>query len=132
MSFKYLYCYTDSNEFTDKFDDCHMPLDKYTIKWVKSLKNKAINKRLDAVNNAWANINEALYCDIQSFISNKLNSNIEYTISYNKKQSETTCILPQNRLHAEFIIWHQEKVNELYSIIKRAEDDFERLGIEWC
>ena len=25
-----------------------------------------------------------------------------------------------------------EKINELFDIIKRAENDFERLGIDWC
>lgn len=132
MSFKYLYCYADAINFENKFYDCHMPLDKYTIKWVKSLKNKTLNQQLGAVNNAWANIDEELYNNIQGFIGDTLKSNIQYTISYNKKHTETTCILPENRLYAEFIIWHQEKVNELYAIIKRAENDFERIGIDWC
>lgn len=131
MSFKYLYCYADAYDFEDKFQDCHMPLDKYTIKWIKSLKDEKINQRLGAISNAWANIDETLYNDIQNLITNTLNSEFTYVISFNKQASETTCILPKNKLYAEFIIWHQEKIKELYSIIERAELDFDRLGIRW-
>ncbi|MBQ2934124.1 MAG: hypothetical protein IJE02_05900 [Clostridia bacterium] len=131
MSFKYLYCYSDANEFENKFQNCHMPLDKYTIKWVKSLKNKVINKKLGLISNAWANIDENLYKDIQNFITNTLNLNFKYTISFNKQSNETSCVLPKNKLYAEFIIWHQERINELYNIIERAENDFDRLGIKW-
>ena len=131
MSFKYLYCYADAGNFENKFQDCHMPLDKYTIKWVKSLKDKDINKKLGLIGNAWANIDETLYNAIQKLITDTLNRNYTYTISYNKNVSESTCILPKNKLHAEFIIWHQEKVNELYNMIERAESEFERLGIRW-
>jgi hypothetical protein len=60
MSFKYLYCYSDADSFENKFENCHIPLDKYTIKWIKSLKNKNINKKLNNINNAWANIDKEL------------------------------------------------------------------------
>ena len=131
MSFKYLYCYADAVDFEDKFKDCHMPLDKYTIKWVKFLGNETINQRLGLINNAFSKIDESLYNDIQELITDTLNSNYHYTISFNKQASETSCILPENKIYAEFIIWHQEKINELHNTIKRAEGDFERLGISW-
>jgi len=131
MAFKYLFCYYDANEFEEKFQECHMPLDKYTIKWVKSLKDKKVNQRLGLISNAWANIDETLYKDIQKLITNTLNKNCTYIISFNKYATETTCILPKNKLYAEFIIWHQEKINELYTMIERAEGDFNRLGIRW-
>lgn len=131
MSFKYLYCYSNAVDFENKFQECHMPLDKYTIKWVKSLKDKNINQKLESINNAWANIDVVLYNDIQNLITNTLNSNFNYTISFNKKSSETTCVLPKNKLYAEFIIWHQEKINELHNKLKKAESDFDRLGIRW-
>ena len=131
MSFKYLYCYVDAIDFENKFKDCHMPLDKYTINWIKSLKNKNINGKLGLISNAWANIDKTLYEEIQALITNTLNSNYTYTISFNKQASETTCVLPKNKLYAEFIIWHQEKINELYKIVKKAECDFDRLGIRW-
>lgn len=131
MSFKYLYCYGDAFDFESKFQDCHMPLDKYTINWVRSLKDKKINQRLALISSAWANIDEALYRDIQTLITDTLNAGFTYRISFNKQSGGKICILPSNRLYAEFIIWHQEKVNELYNIIERAEPDFERLGIQW-
>lgn len=131
MSFKYLYCYADAADFENKFKDCHMPLDKYTIKWIKSLKNKNINQRLGLINNAWANIDKFLYNDIQTLITDTLISNYTYTISFNKQAKETTCTLPENKLYAEFIIWHQEKINEIHNIIEQAESDFDRLGIRW-
>lgn len=136
MSFKYLYCYRDATEFEEKFERCHMPLDAYTIHWVKSLKsnellkNKDILRRLNAINNAWTKIEEPLYTDIQELVADTLLSGYTYTISFNRKANNTIC-LPKNRLAAEFIIWHQEKINELYRAIKKAESDFERLGIQW-
>ena len=131
MSFKYLYCYSDAENFENKFEDCHMPLDQYTLKWVRTLKNKEINKRLDVIKSAWSNIDEPLYNDIQTSIGEILRKNYEYIISYDKSSNCNTCILPENKLLAEFIIWHQEQLNELYMVIKRSEKDFERLGIQW-
>lgn len=131
MSFKYLYCYNGALELEHKFDRCYMPLDKYTIKWVKSLNDKSVNKKLNDIKNAWANLEEPLYNEIQELITKTLNARYEYTISYNPNAEENgKCILPTNKLHAEFIIWHQEKINELYKIIKKSEHDFERLGIK--
>lgn len=67
MSLKYMMCFSDSKEISNKFKDCHLPLDKYTIKWVRSFRNKEINKKLDTIKNAWANIDEDLYNTIQNF-----------------------------------------------------------------
>ena len=134
MSFKHLYCYDDAlTDFRDKFCDCHLPLDKYTIKWVRSFKNKEINRELDRIKNAWANLNEQLYNEIQTFVSDKLKENIKYRISHNPSASNNGfCQLPCNKLEAEFIIWHQEKINEIHNILlKTADNDLERLGIMW-
>ncbi len=132
MSFKYLYCYDGATEIEDKFEKCHMPLDKYTIKWVRSLKNKDINERLNKINDAWTNLDEVLYNDVQKLIESTLSKGAEYRISYDKRaENGGICILPQNKLYAEFIIWHQEKINETYNVLRRAESDFQRLGIKW-
>lgn len=131
MSFKYLYCYSDALDYEKKFADCHMPLDKYTINWIKSLKNREINKKLGAISSAWANIDQDLYNDIQAFVTTTLNPEPDYTISFNKQATVTACKLPKNKLYAEFIIWHQEKINELYGILKKRKADFDRLGIKW-
>ena len=133
MSFKYLYCYGDAKDYIHKFADCHLPLDKYTVKWIRSLKNKEINRRLTQKNNAWANIDEALYNGIQNFVSESLAAGIEYTVSYDPRRADGgKCRLPQNRLETEFIVWHQEKINELRGIMKKITDDeMERLGLTW-
>ena len=131
MSFKYLYCYSDADSFENKFEQCHIPLDKYTINWIKSLKNKNINKKLNNINNAWANIDKELYYEIQELVTKTLNEDHNYVISFNQKSNEKSCVLPKNKLFAEFIIWHQEQLNELYVIVKRSEKDFERLGLQW-
>ena len=86
---------------------------------------------MNNISSAWANIDKDLYDEIQEFIDTTLIKNHTYVISFNKNSNEQTCILPQNKLLAEFIIWHQEQLNELYVVIKRSEKDFERLGIQW-
>ena len=131
MSFKYLCCYKDADDFRDKFAECHMPLDKYTIKWIKSLKNKKINESLSEINDSWTNMSEELYNRIQELADETLKENNDYIISYNKNSTKQTCKLPQNKLYAEFIIWHQEKINEMHHQIEKSEKDFERLGIKW-
>lgn len=132
MSFKYLYCYSDASEVECKFDKCYMPLDKHTIKWVRALEDREINQQLNSIKNAWCKLEEPLYNDIQNLITKTLTAGCgyEYKISYNPNAEKNgMCVLPKNKLHAEFIIWHQEKINELHKIIKKAEPDFERLGI---
>lgn len=129
MSFKYLYCFNDVEKYENKFRECNMPLDKYTIKWIKSLKDKEINKRLGEINDSWSRIERDLYKDIQMLISNRLKENLEYQISYKSTETDNKCVLPNNPLDAEFIIWHQEKINELHRILEKSKDDFERLGI---
>ena len=131
MSFKYLLCYADAGEFESKFAHCHLPLDIYTIRWIRFLKNKDINRRLSSVNNAWANIDKPLYDDIQELVVNTLHSGYTYRITFNKKATNATCVLPENRLFAEFIIWRQEQLSELYRALKKVEPDFERLGLQW-
>lgn len=131
MSFKYLYCYDDADEYEDKFQNCHMPLDKYTVRWVRPLGDDSVNQRLGAINNAWTKIDEELYSDIQTLIAKNLEDDYTYIISFNEHSSERTCVLPKNNLQAEFIIWYREKLNELRKMIERAEADFDKLGIKW-
>ena len=132
MSFKYLYCYQDMDAFKDKFEKCHLPLDKYTINWIKSLQNNTVNNGLKKIKNAWANIEQPLYNDIQKLVDDTLKTDTyTYRISFNETANEQTCVLPKNKLLAEFIIWHQEHLNELHLIIERHEKDFDRLGIQW-
>ena len=55
------------NLFCTKKNINGIKVDKYTIKWVRSFRNKEINKKLDTIKNAWANIDEDLYNTIQNF-----------------------------------------------------------------
>ena len=131
MSFKYMMCFCDSDYISEKFNDCYLPLDKYTIKWIRARKNKEINKRLDTIKNAWANIDEELYKDIQNYVKTELLSTPQYKVSYSEKAGNNEyCSLSSNRLKTEFIIWHQEKINEIHRILEKAIGDFERLGIQ--
>ena len=131
MSFKYLYCYGDVSKYEHKFTECHLPLDKYTIKWVKSLKVKEINSELKNIDDAWSNLDEKLYENIQKTVIDKLNSGVDYRISYNPNANNNGIYkLPKNRLETEFIVWHQEKLNELHKVLSNTTlEDFERLGI---
>ena len=64
-------------------------------------------------------------------IIDKLNSGIDYRISYNPNANNNGIYrLPKNRLETEFIVWHQEKLNELHKILSNTtSEDFERLGV---
>jgi len=131
MSFKYMICFSDSDDISEKFEDCFIPLDKYTINWIRAQENKEINKRLDTIKNAWANIDEDLYKDIQNYVKEVLSNNPQYKISYSSNAgSNEYCSLISNRLKAEFIIWHQEKINEIHRTLEKVAGDFERLGIQ--
>lgn len=128
MSFKYLYCFDDADEFIGGFEECHMPLDKYTLNWVKTLGNKDINEAMKKINFAWTNIDKDLYNKIQEFIENTLKNDYKYkVISTNFKMDIT---LPKNKLQAEFIIWNQEKINEITMKIKKLNKSYEELCIK--
>ena len=34
MTFKYLYCFDDAEEYSERFKSCHMALDSYILNWV--------------------------------------------------------------------------------------------------
>ena len=36
MAFKYLYCCNGAEAYNTKFEECHMPLDQYTLAWLFS------------------------------------------------------------------------------------------------
>ncbi len=132
MSFKHLMCFSNYEDMKEKFQACYLPLDKYTITWVRRFKNKKINTGLNAINNAWTNIDEPLYKEIQEFVANQLKQEqgLSYKVSYAPNALDGgMCELPRIRLCAEFIIWHQEKINETHKILERNKKDFERLGI---
>ena len=128
MSFKYLYCFEECDKNNLRF--CHLPLDKYTIKWYKKIGDKTNKNQLKAINYSWSNIDDKLYKNIQNDIDTKLKSCLDYEI--NCKDPKQRIQLPQSKIEVEFIVWKQEKLNELYKELSKLEDDyyFERLGIK--
>ena len=131
MSFKYMMCFSDVDEIIEKFDDCYLPLDQYTLIWIRAQKNKEINDYLNTINNAWSRIDVKHYKTIEEYVKRVLSNEVQYRISYSSNAGDYGyCILPSNRLCAEFIIWHQEKINIIHKMLEKTKSDFERLGIQ--
>jgi len=128
MAFKYLFCYEDASQFMKHFEICYMPLDRYTLNWVKKLGDKGINKGLACIDSAFSKIDKKLFSDIQNLIIDKLKKSFVYDVSF--ATGASGFLLPEEPLKSEFIIWHQEKLIELHKTLIRNEDDFERLGIK--
>lgn len=65
MTFKYLFCFDDAENFGKKFDVCHMPIDSYILNWYNdSSKNKCTV--------AWSDLGKEQYYKIQENIRNIL------------------------------------------------------------
>jgi len=113
MTFKYLYCFSSSASQKFLFNDCYMPLDKYVLNWVRRFKEKSINIQLNRINNTWSKMSCSLYYQIQDFINKTLSKSIKYIVKYPRFGSQDDVVLPNYSIQAEFIIWHQEKLNEI-------------------
>ena len=71
MAFKYLLCCDgayNKQEVKEKFANCHMPLDKYTLLWFFSVEG-------DYYEN-WSHLNDEKYKEIQKAIRGKLETDI--------------------------------------------------------
>ena len=85
MAFKYLYCCEDIRSKSEAhFACCHMPLDRYTLTWVK--KNCVV---AEYHGEAWSKLDGTMYFQIQNGIRKKLGV--------------------KNILQQEFSIWQEEK-----------------------
>ena len=128
MTMKYLYClfYDQATKslkiYPNHFDYCHMTLDKFTlIKWVKPFsKNKPYETYLKQINYEWSKIDDYdIYQQIQKDIYNILNqpNGCSYKICHANNPAfyglPVNYILPKKMIEAEFVIWQQEKINEL-------------------
>ena len=61
MTFKYLLCFDDAENYGEKFDVCHMPIDSYILNWYNdSSKNKCTV--------AWSDLEKEKYYAIQDDI----------------------------------------------------------------
>lgn len=93
MAFKYLFCFEYDSSLSDKFKNCHMPLDSYTLNWFKRvvLNGKCHYKDTNPHRIVeWSKLDPETYCWIQEQISEHL-SNEEITV-----------------LELEFVIWPEE------------------------
>lgn len=98
MTFKYLYCFDDAENYADLFEKCHMAIDSYIIEWYNE--NVVKSKNVKKIKETWSNLTVGQYTKIQKNIGNYLNS------EDNKKYSP----IP---FYAEFIIWQEEKAKAL-------------------
>lgn len=81
MTFKYLYCLKNTEKYEKIFQNCHMPLDSFTLEWCR----RYLNEQPDGLksNTSWSGMESDLYISLQENIFNE--------ITY--------------PLYAEFIIW---------------------------
>ena len=139
MTMKYLYClfYDQTTKslkrYPKHFDYCHMTLDKYTFNWFKgATSNGRIKKDLAKIKYEWSKLDYSLYNSVQDEINEILQKNQNYAVSCATVNTPAqNYILPQKSIEAEFVIWHQEQINELRKEIEKAELDFNRLGIQY-
>lgn len=122
MTFKYLSCYKDADNYSNIFRYCHMALDSYTLGWFS---NKVLdnsykdNNELKKKINAWTKLeydelSEGTYGWIQEKIRGFANTD-EWEYRYDNGKKMTV-------FDAEFVIWEQEglkrRKNELLKSIK--------------
>lgn len=108
MTFKYLYCFDDAQNYIEKFEPCHMPLDHFILDWFfdwykpiweKENFGKKFSKTGKYKLPKWSDLKyrkengEVIpqYSEIQSEIKKRLNI-------------KNVC-----RLEAEFVIWHEAR-----------------------
>ena len=91
MAFKYLYCFDDANIYYNRFADCHMPLDSFTLKWFYS----KVVKKSGNKTTTWSNLKDFEYKNIITLIRGYFANNPPNP--------------PVTILEAEFVIWYEAK-----------------------
>ncbi len=87
MTFKYLYCFLDRDKYKNKFDNCDIALDRFTLIWYAQKSGYWFE--------GWSNLDsEKLYNKIQKDYKNIINK--EFSGQY-------------SAIEAEFIIWSNSK-----------------------
>lgn len=84
MAFKYLYCCEGAEKYKDKFANCHMALDSFTLNWYIREVLKVDKNIVDK----WSKLDDVAYKKIQTDIRNHLTEKIV--------------------IEEEFIIWPDE------------------------
>jgi hypothetical protein len=112
MTFKYMYCFDNADQYANKFEPCHIPLDSYILDWFfESYKvnweTKNQGKKLTKSGNyqltVWSDLKYEMdlddiipqYKEIQEWIKRRLD------------RAPT----PVSRLEAEFVIWYEARNN---------------------
>lgn len=101
MTLKYLYCMCDCKE---RFKDCHMVIDSYTLEWFFRAQNEyeefKSNKYYKSRIGCWSNMQNGNYKKIQERIRTIIEKSNNYKIGGEK----------MTPFQAEFIIWEEEKI----------------------
>ena len=117
----------NNNYVDDKYDNiyqyCHMPLDSFTLNWVKYVvcdtkdnENGDVSKKIkDVINKtSWSNLCPEDYKSIQHAIRKFLKEQHE--------KDKENAFLPKEPFYAEFYIWREEQLYESLKTI--STEDF--------
>ena len=79
MLFKYLACFKDVEEYEDKFENCHIPLDSHILKVLSTKDGIDICK-----NKSWVKLNESDYLEIVAEYRKtlKIKNGLEYDFDF--------------------------------------------------
>lgn len=102
MSFKYLYCREDDENYRKHFKYCHMPLDSFTLEWFK--RELFGQDRPNKIITSWSNL-ENSENDADTFIDDG-KEYYSYHF-YKKKIREIANRMDISPLEMEFIVWPQ-------------------------
>ncbi len=113
MSFKYLFCLSDSQKFASRFKDCHMALDQYTLEWfIRFVLSKETHKHISVTKireTSWSKLScgssqeEYSYLWFQNEIRRYLSS--EKSIYITEEGEHLGSLL------AEFYIWPEMQLH---------------------
>ena len=130
MTFKYLFCYADADNFEGHFLYCHMPLDSFTLTWYRREAKKYMKQNGElwyqgnknrGDNLTWSDMGEEEYISIQEDISKIL-------VNYKIKIGNQEILLPENSLKAEFYIWQNERndgsLKDLFKLLYALDTNF--------
>ena len=106
MAFKYLFCLKGAENYPI-FQQCHMPLDSFTLEWYKRFVWKRKNTSTPTLtgDDKWSNLSEEKYAGIANAIATALKTAPEFVCN---NQSVT---LPEFPLFAEFYIWPEMQMH---------------------
>ncbi len=99
MTFKYLYCFDDAENYIELFEKSHMAIDSYIIEWYN---NNVAKTREDRITDSWSNLKYDDTNSAKTYIAIQKNIKKYLKSDENKKY-------PKIPFFAEFIIWQEEK-----------------------